>query len=508
MTVKKGIKRIIAAAMALCITAASPVLTKTDTHAAQMRDAWTITKEMGAGWNLGNSLESEYNEECWGNPRTTKAMIDKISEKGFTTLRVPVRWDDNYSDPSNYTIKNDYMNRVEEVVNYGLNNNMYVIINVHHNDLQTKVSTNSWEQQQVKDELRAIWTQVGNRFKNYGDKLIFEVNNEPRCGNDWGGSNDLYNCVNEYNEAARAAIRATGGNNAKRLVMLPTYCASADAPKIAGWRNLSGDDMIAVSIHAYLPFQFAYEGKQTVWNNDRYNELKEVFNSLNSTFISKGIPVVIGEFGATDMGNTYDREQYAAAYAGMGNDYGIPCVWWDNNRFEHGQENFGIFNRSSYSFTYGKIAENIVNAYTGSAKPSPAPDPEQEPVVSGNTVTLFSGSAKASDWGQAVSSTTTKYGGRFDASHIVKDGYFYIEYDGTYEKLELILQSWSGASEWAKVSISESGSANGHYCAKFSYDNCVSAFGTSDFKNKLDQIHVGAKDSRITVYSVCYCYPD
>lgn len=507
---KRGIKRIIAAAMALCMVCASPIATKSEVKAASMRSAFEITNDMGAGWNLGNSLESEYNEEYWGNPRITKGMIDKIKEKGFKTLRVPVRWDDNYSDTYNYTISNDYMNRVEEVVNYGLDNGMYVIINVHHNDLQTKVSTDSWQQQQVKNELQAIWTQVGNRFKNYGDKLIFEVNNEPRCGEDWGGNSSYYDCVNQYNEAARSAIRAIGGNNSKRLVMLPTYCASSDEPKLAGWQKIANDDMIAVSIHAYVPFQFAYEGAQTSWNDDLKYQLKGFFDNYKKYFLDKGIPVVIGEFGATNMGNTYDREQYAAAYAGYGKEYGIPCIWWDNNRFDYGKENFGIFDRYNYSFTYSKIAENIVNAFGSSSSSGGSDQPQQpsDPVVSGNTVTLFSGEAKASNWGQAVTVATTRCDGKFDASYIQNGGYFYVEYSGTENKLELILQSMSGGAAWAKVSPSETGYTNGHYYAKFSYDNCVSAFGTSDFSGKLDQIHVGAQNNWITVYSVCYCYPN
>lgn len=108
-------------------------------YSTEMRglSASQITADMGAGWNLGNSLESSDNETNWGNPRTTKAMIDAIAAKGFRTLRVPVRWDDHYTDWSNYTIDSSYMDRVEEVVNYGLSNGMYVILNVHHNDLQT-----------------------------------------------------------------------------------------------------------------------------------------------------------------------------------------------------------------------------------------------------------------------------------------------------------------------------------------------------------------------------------
>jgi len=149
------------------------------TYPTEMRglNAFQIASDMGAGWNLGNSLESSNNETYWGNPKTTKAMIDAIAAKGFTTLRVPVRWDDHYSNPSSYTIDTNYMDRVETVVNYGLANGMYVILNVHHNDLQANVPNTS----AISEELSAIWTQIGQRFKNYGDKLIFEVITNPEA---------------------------------------------------------------------------------------------------------------------------------------------------------------------------------------------------------------------------------------------------------------------------------------------------------------------------------------
>lgn len=126
--------------------------------------------------------------------------------------------------------------------------------------------------------------------------------------------------------------------------------------------------------------------------------------------------------------------------------------------------------------------------------------------ASNNYKSLFWGSNSSSNWNQAVSVMTSKNGGSFNGSDVTKGGCFYIEYDGNKDDLELILQSWSGGASWAKVSISESGSANCHRYIKCSYDNCVSAFGTSDFGNKLDQVHVSAKSGSITVYSVCYVY--
>ena len=411
-----------------------------------------IVADMGAGWNMGNSLESENNETGWGNPRITKDMVNAIAKQGYSTIRIPVRWDDNYSNPSNYTINSSYLNRVEKVVNYGLDAGMYVIINVHHNDLQTMISYDDWQNQRIANELKAIWTQVGNRFKNYGDKLVFEVNNEPRCGDDWGGNETFYNAVNTTNEAARAAIRATGGNNSKRLVMMPTYCASADSPKVWGWKKLANDDMVAVSIHAYKPWDFAYEGNgHNDWRDSDYNELKGIFDELNSAFVSKGIPVVIGEFGATDKNNYSARAKYAEIYAQMAKDRGMACVWWDNNATGYGGEHFGIFNRNSNSFTYPDIANAMIKVY---GKSSSGGNSGGNTGDTGNTgsssssdyVSLFYGNASASNWGQAVDVATTRFGGKFDANNIKSGGHFYVEYSGTKGELELILQSMSGGA--------------------------------------------------------------
>lgn len=465
------------------------------------RSAKEIVADMGAGWNLGNQLEAEYNETYWGNPTISKSTIDAMAQKGFTTLRVPVRWDDNYTDYNNFTISSSYMDRVETVVNYGLSNGMYVILNVHHNDLQKWVSYDYWTQQKVKNELTSVWKQIGERFKNYGDKLIFEVNNEPRCDEDWGGNTDYYNIVNEYNETARAAIRSVGGNNSRRLVLLPTYCASADSPKVWGWKNLSNDNMVAVSIHAYKPFDFAYEGNgHNYWTDDDYNELQNMFNDLNSAFISKGIPVVIGEFGATEKGNYEARVKYAGIYASMAKSYGIPCLWWDNNVTGYGGEKFGIYDRNGGYFIYGDIADAIINAY-GKGSPNPPTPPTPAPT---GDITLFSGKSSAKKWAQAVDITTSKNGGSFDGANINSNGYFYIEYSGKKDSIELIMQSWSGGAQWGKVQISNSGEVNGHYYAEFSYDNCVSAFGTSDFGGKLDKLYAGAGSSSVTVYSMMW----
>ena len=457
-----------------------------------------IVKDMGVGWNLGNSFESEGSETGWGNPYVTRELINSIANKGYKTIRIPVRWDDNYSDQSNYTISDEYMNRVETVVNYALDADLYVIINVHHNDLQTMVSTDYGTQWRVKDELKKIWTQIGNRFKGYGDKLVFEVNNEPRCGEDWNGNASYYDCVNQYNEAARASIRATGGNNKKRLVMLPTYCASSTGDKVYGWKNLSDDPMIAVSVHAYEPWDFAYEGNgHSNWSDSDYDALKQIFEKLDSVFVKKSVPVVIGEFGATDKNNYADRVKYAEVFTSFAKQYGMACVWWDNNVTGYGGEKFGIFDRNTNTFVYPDIANAMVKVLGKNAQSSDVSS-------SDSGMTLFWGDAWSSNWGQAVSVATTRAGGSVDASGIKKGGHFYVEYGGTKGELELILQSYSGGASWAKVKPDETGNVNGHYYSIYSYDNCVAAFGSNHFSDFLDMIHVGATSKALNVYLLCY----
>ena len=353
---------------------------RTDLTEMRGLSAFQIVSDMGAGWNLGNTFEGTWwdpdnpppagsdKETFWGNPKTTKAMIDTLAAEGYTTLRIPVRWDDSYSDAASFTVKEEYFNRVETVVNYGLANDMYVILNVHHNDIQTMMRPADMDR--VCSEITALWTQIANRFKDYGDKLIFEVINEPRDGEDWVGNPETYECVNECNEAGRAAIRETGGNNEKRLILMPTNCAAGDAERIAAWEKLSDDDMVAVSIHAYLPYDFAFEKNgHSNWTESDLAELKAFFERLYSGFISKDIPVVVDEYGTRNRNNTEDRTLQAKEYIALARQYpqqNIPCAWWDNglSGTDEEIENFGLFDRNENEIIFQTIVDAMTDGYT------------------------------------------------------------------------------------------------------------------------------------------------
>lgn len=484
-----------AAVSAALPTAAFAAMDKSEfgagyTYSTEMRGltAFQIVNDMGAGWNLGNTLESSNNETYWGNPKTTKAMIDDIADKGFTTLRVPVRWDDHYSNASKYIIDDSYMDRVETVVNYGLANDMYVIVNIHHNDLQTMLPNTK----RVSEELVAVWKQIAERFKKYGDKLIFEINNEPRGlysngTEDWTGNKEFYDSLNVCNEAARAAIRATGGNNKQRLIMLPTYCASCDASPAMAWEKNPDDDMIAASVHAYLPFDFAFTADgHTDWRDSDLTELESFFARVEKYFLSKDVPVVIGEFGARNktVPNTAEREKYAYIYGSLARRFAqqdLPCVWWDNGCFYTDGENFGIYNRKNGTWEFGGIADGLIRAYDE--------DPTYEKGTDART-TISSNGGSCSNWGQAVSFAGSVITGLSPAESI------YAEYKSD-KAPELILQSFSvDGKGWVKVNPDSYKDG----VAVWSYKSLLAAYGNGFVG--LDKVYIGDVGTSLTVSKV------
>ncbi len=332
-----------------------------------------LMADMKIGWNLGNTLDAHADygvtlgvsqaETYWGNPVTTKAMIDAIKNAGFNTVRIPTTYMNHTGSAPNYTIDEAWLNRVQEVVDYVIANDMYCIINIHHeNDwLKPKYANQS----ECEARLEKLWTQIANRFKEYDDHLIFEVMNEPRLVGDpteWnGGTSEARQVINSYNQVCVDTIRATGGNNAERWLMVPTYAAST-VSSVLNEFVLPSDpaDKIMVSIHAYTPYDFALNTTGTSSFTDYYS-IDSLFQTLNSKFISQGVPVVIGEFGAVNKNNDSQRETWAAYYISKASSYGIPCVWWDNGLVSGEGELFGLLNRSTCQMYYS----GIVNAMMG-----------------------------------------------------------------------------------------------------------------------------------------------
>lgn len=326
-------------------------------------DTEAILEDMGLGWNLGNSLDATGGsgldtETSWSNPKTTQALIDKVKSLGFNTVRVPVSWGKHVSG-DNYTIDSAWLARVKEVVDYCYKNDMYVILNIHH-DTKSSASASgagyyprSSAFSSSEKFVTSVWSQMAEYFKDYDYHLIFETLNEPRLigtGYEWWFNKwnipsevkDAINCINKLNQKAVDTIRNTGSNNRGRLIMCPGYDASIDGATVSGFKlptDISGNkNRIAVSVHAYSPYNFAMNidtsnGATSTYSSYIKDELKNLFSTLKSNFRDKGIPVVIGEFGSTDKNNTAERVKWATDYTALAKKNNIPCVLWDNNAF-------------------------------------------------------------------------------------------------------------------------------------------------------------------------------
>jgi len=331
-----------------------------------------LVKDMKLGWNLGNTLDATGGETNWGNPKTTKAMIDKIKAAGFNTVRIPVTWDGHVGSTPNYAIDQAWLNRVEEVVNYVLDNNMYAIINLHHENSWLKPTYAS--QLQTTNEITKLWTQIGNRFKNYGDYLIFETMNEPRLINtqyEWtGGTLESRDVINKYNLAAVNTIRNTGGNNKTRHIMIPTYAATAQSVAVNDLVIPNNDNRIIVSLHMYSPYSFAMDIKGTsYWGSaSDKSSLDAELDAVYNKFVKNGRAVVIGEFGSINKNNESSRVALAEYYVKSARARGITPIWWDNGNSTPGkEETFGLFNRNKLTWDYPNVVKALVRG-AGSSK--------------------------------------------------------------------------------------------------------------------------------------------
>lgn len=347
------------------------------------KSASELARMIRVGWNLGNSLDAYSNgtddETSWGNPKTTKAMFDKVRQGGFNAVRIPVSWHTHTYNNGQYqfAINDQWMNRVKEVVNYAIDNDMFVIINIHHdNDKQHMFPTNQYLDQSKK-YVSEIWDQVGKAFADYDQHLIFETINEPRVvgdANEWYFSSDsptatvaeAIGCINQINQAALDAIRNSGGNNMDRLVGCPGYVGCIDGLTTNNFKvpNDKANSRLWLSVHAYTPYDFCMNvnGNHT-WSQQYFYDIQWLYNTLKDKVMNpKGLPVYIGETSSSNYNNLEDRKQWEKCFFGFSKDYGIPCFVWDNNTVNNpdGAERHGYLNRSNCEWFEPSLIQTIM----------------------------------------------------------------------------------------------------------------------------------------------------
>lgn len=330
--------------------------------AAVQTRAVRFVSRMGAGINLGNTLDStglrkyrpeaddlEY-ETFWGNPRADAETFRAMKEAGFDTVRIPVTWEDHMDEA--YQISGAWMDRVQEVTDMALGEGLYVILDLHHEewlDLKTERA------EEIRAEFVKVWEQIAGRFREYDEKLLFEAMNEPRLRNskyEWhSGTEEMRAMVNALNADFVKTVRAAGGENRKRYLMVCPYANNTETEAMEGL-IVPDDSRLIVSIHMYTPYSFCQEeGGDVWWDTEKARErVAAAFCEMNDLFISRQIPVILTEFGCVDKGNTEARVTWTKYYLQQADRYGIPCIWWDCG-------GYGLMNREDKTWKFPEIVE-------------------------------------------------------------------------------------------------------------------------------------------------------
>ncbi|MDE7287896.1 MAG: cellulase family glycosylhydrolase [Oscillospiraceae bacterium] len=332
------------------------------------KNANEFVSEIKVGWNLGNALDATggsgvSSETSWGNVKTTKELISAVKKAGFNTVRIPVSWGKHIDDSGN--IEKEWLDRVQEVVDYAYDNSMYIILNVHH-DNDTFPLDEKTEAETTK-KYKNLWKQIAERFKDYDEKLIFEGRNEPATEGSpkqWaGGTKEEWGVLNRMYKVFADTVRESGGNNNTRFLMIAPYVATP-----ASYQSMTAmeipDDRVIVAVHSYAPHNLALDSNLSYTNFDENakKELNWIFDNINKAYISRGIPVILDECGYTDKGHKDERIKAYKYMITKAKSYGIPCVIWDNGITGEGGEKFGFINRSTCEWYQPDVVKAIVDA--------------------------------------------------------------------------------------------------------------------------------------------------
>ena len=447
-------------------------------------DAQTWCKNVVMGWNLGNALESaggdwDYDnyawtnvwekdyakwETAWGNPKTTKEIIHALKEQGFNAIRVPVRWVP-YADIETMEIDESWIARVKEVVDWCMAEDMQVILNTHH-ELWLESYPIYTMKETLNSKLRKLWTNIATAFADYDGRLAFAGTNEVTVN--WAAPTaENYDVQNSYNQTFIDAVRATGGNNAKRNLIVQTY-ATDPTYGLAGF--VIPDDptgnRLSVEFHYYSPYSycsggkdsyfywgkaFADKGKITPDGNE--DTIANLFLKLRKEWWDKGLGIVMGEYGCSHHFTDDDKQTqeaneqyYLETLVSEARKNGFAAFVWDNNAYGNGSEKFGIFNRKNNMsvdapFFLDGIKEGSKTQFVADVEYD-----EGDPDVGVGGKVIWEGE-ELLNWGDGFQwkIAASEFSSFTDQATIVL--YYYQDKNANYEDIQLMDGTWS-----AKVS--------------------------------------------------------
>ena len=338
------------------------------------------------GWNLGNAFECSAPgqdgesmqignpdgaikaETAWGNPVVTKKMIASVKKAGFNAIRIPIRWHCHITNAQAMSIDKAWMARIKEVVGWCLDNDLKVIINVHHEKWLEGRPTYRYKEENCQ-KLALLWMNIASEFQAYDYRLAFAGTNEVHLKDNWNAPTaENLEVQNAYNQTFVDVVRATGGNNIRRHLIVQTYVCNP----LYGINNgdfivpkdvaQNGNNYMSVEFHYYQPWEYAGGIKYYFWGTayKQYGDipdsneqtLTDFFNKVSETWSRQGLGIVIGEWGVSDHYTAKNMElihenmtYYCRFMVTEARKRGFSTFVWDNNSLGCGQDKYGIFDR-------------------------------------------------------------------------------------------------------------------------------------------------------------------
>jgi endoglucanase len=323
-----------------------------------MSTAVQLAAKFKLGWNIGNTMEATGGETGWGNPMITESYVKYVKQLGFTAIRIPCAWDLHLDNKTTAHIDQNWMNRVKEVVGYCVNNGMYVMLNIHWDGGWLENNISKAKQDSVNAKQKALWEQIATTMRDFDEHLMFASANEPAADNA-----EKMGVLASYHQTFVNAVRSTGGRNSHRVLIVqgPNTNATLTSDLMNTLPVDPAANRLMVEVHNYLPSQFCFLNEDVSWGkmayywgkgfhstiepdrNATYGEEDDQiadYNRMKTKFVDKGIPVLMGEYGAYRRdGSAHIPKELALHNASV--DYwitfttkealarGIKPFWWD-----------------------------------------------------------------------------------------------------------------------------------------------------------------------------------
>ena len=373
--------------------------TAASAQAGTMREISTteLVHDMGIGINLGNTMEacgdwingksiSDY-EKAWGSPLVSKEMIEGIAKEGFGVLRIPVAWSNMMVQDGTYTINTELDQRIHEIVDWTIGSGMYAIINIHWD--MGWVNKFPDQPEESMKRFKRMWTQIAESFQDYSDYLMFECQNEElgweTVWNPWGGTEgkaESYALCNQINQAFVDVIRASGGNNPKRHLLISGYNTGIDRTCDAYFKMPNDPaNRMAISVHYYSPAGFAILEEDADWgkasptwgSDQEYASLRSEMEMMKTNFADKGIPVIIGEYGCPTKNKEPESvRRFLTAVCKEAYTRGLCPVLWSTPG--------GHYDREAFQLTDRELQKNLYAIGGKEFHPSEVNPPVEQPL--------------------------------------------------------------------------------------------------------------------------------